>query len=145
MKSTRRREPKRRARTQTRRERLQSGHEQENNNRKETRGTRDKEKKGPQPGVYPWFIALGPAPFLPPFPRLVLSPAPLRASPRSLSKGNSRSFLCRGERQKGGKPARIVRCFSIHGPYAAFPDPSQRGKARSVARGGWRSECHEWW
>ena len=47
--------------------------------------------------------------------------------------------------KKGGKPARIVRCLSIHGPHAVFSDPSQRGKARSVARGGWRSECHEWW
>ena len=68
------------------------------------------------------------------FPRLFLSPAPLRASPRSLSKGAcpldlgsaphfgasvsspggelSQPPLPRGKGKRGGKPTRTVRCSS---------------------------------
>ena len=51
--------------------------------------------------------------------------------------------------EKGRETHAYCSLFFSTGHTPAFSDPFQRGKARSVARGGWRSECRDggvvWW
>ena len=62
--------------------------------------------------------------------------------------GDARSFTGTSSTpaagKKAGKPAYPCRLFlsTCHTP--AFSDPFQRGKGRSVVRGGWHAECREW-
>ena len=95
------------------------------------------------------FYYAGPRPFSPPIsPRLVLSPALHFVASISSQEGNSRGGVSTsgkaGGRKRAGNP-RVLSLFFSTGQTPAFSDPFPRGKARSVARGGWRSECHEWW
>ena len=119
------------------------------------------------------FVTRGPAPSLRPFPPPRSQPRPpssltqkpleggvpsrsrLRPALRGVRVSSRKGTLAaspagppqpRGKQEKGGKPARtIVGSFFSTGHTPAFSDLFQRGKARSVARGGWRPECREWW
>ena len=150
-----------------RRRRLKSTHPDEERGGRESLKRPEEES---EPSVYSSLLRGAPPLFSAHFPRLVLSPAPLRASPRSLSKGarpqdlgsaphfvasvspqvgNSRGGVSTSRKAGGRKKRQETRAycslFFSTGHTPAFSDPSQRGKARSVARGGWHSECHEWW
>ena len=101
-------------------------------------------------------------PSLRPLLRPVLGSTSLRGISRSLSKGGVPSLrpphavhppiasepprpsrhTSRGE--KGRENPRTLVGFSSTCHTPAFSDPFQRGKGRSVVRGGWRSECGEW-
>ena len=101
-----------------------------------------------EPGVYSSLLRGAPPPFSAHFPRLLLSPALSSWRPFLPKKGTpyvEGPHQERREVEKGAGNPRVLPLFLSTGHTPAFSAPFYHGKARSVARGGWRSECHEWW
>ena len=128
MKSTRRREPKRRARTPRRGERVCRPATNRRTRPKETETPRDQRQreKGPQPGVYPSYLTRGPAPF----------PAPPPFGPHPEASRRGTLAASSAEREKG-RETHAYCSLSLHPPAirrVLGPFPTRKGPQR----GPWR-------